>query len=147
MSKPEFMRTEIDGKRYLIRRLTPREQTHIGRRIAPLVTTLGISLHTFVAGQRLSVDEILPSVGPLSVMLAQMSDDDVDYVIFGALSVCSRIEDAGGKEAFAPMVVDGRMMYADLDLLPMWKLIFESIRFSMSDFLMELLGGGRPKSS
>lgn len=147
MSKPEFMRTEVDGKRYLIRRLSPREQTHIGRRIAPLVATLGISLTTLVAGQRLTVDEILPSVGPLSVMLAQMSDADVDYVMATALSVVSRIEDAGGKEAFAPMVVDGRMMYSDLDLLPMWKLIFESIRFSMSDFLTGLLGGGQSKSS
>lgn len=146
-TKPDRMRTTIGGHSYQIGRLSAMQQTHVGRRIAPLIATLGISLGSLVRGQKLTVEEILPSVGPLTVMLASMKDDEVDYVVATALSVVQRGETVGDKETWAPVSQGALIMYADIDLLNLWRIVFESIRFSMADFLMELLGEAQSISS
>lgn len=144
-------RVDVGGRTYLISPIDARAQFHVGRRLAPLVATLGISLSTFERGVSLSVDDVLPSVGPLTMMASKMTDEEWDYVIATALGACRRLEPgADGRENWAPVVVNGQNMYAaDMGLLHMGRLAFESLRFSMGDFFVELLaqsasGGSSP---
>lgn len=134
---------DIAGNTYQIRKMDAMQQTHVGRRIAPLVATLGISLVSLKEGMRLTVDEILPSLGPVSIVLSNMSDEHVDYVVATALSVCTRKD--GDK--WAKVAVGSQVMYADLDMLNLWRLVFASIRFSMGDFLTELIASAPSVSS
>ncbi len=74
---------------------------------------------------------------PVSKIMAQMSDEDSNYIILTCLSVVRR-EDKGGK--MAPVVTEsGLFMFSqDMDMAVMLRLVVEVLKENLGNFLMGL---------
>ncbi|UNA00777.1 tail assembly chaperone protein [Edwardsiella phage vB_EpM_ZHS] len=139
----------IAGKKYRVGTLDAMQQLHVGRRIAPLVATLGLSLDlgAIFGGRKLSVEELLPTIGPISHILSAMTDEHVDYIVATCLGVVQREERGGDKQLWAPVTNGAKIMYADIDLLGTCRLVVEVLRANLGDFMKELIDGADSSSS
>lgn len=135
---------QVKEKSYQVGKLPARTQFHVLRRIAPLLAELvpvvGIAKQMDLA-QATATDKIEmfgPLFAPLAQALANLNDQDLDYVMNNCLA---RIERKEG-ERWAPILApDGvQFMFPDIDMPVMLKLTVESIKENMGDFF-ELLPG------
>lgn len=75
--------------------------------------------------------QLLSYVGPVLERLAEMSDEDTEYVLTTCLSACLR-QDRGG---WAPVVSpQGQLMFSDMNALEMLQLAQEVIKHNLADF-------------
>lgn len=132
---------------YRIGALNAMQQFHVSRRIAPLLATAGINLAMLARGSKLSVEEILPTLGPVSMMLAGMSDEQTDYIFATCLGVVQRKEMAGSKELWAPVANGALMQYQDIDMLGMIRLVIAVLQHNLEDFFKELIAQADSTSS
>lgn len=128
---------EVGGINYHVGKLNPMTQFHITRRLAPLLATLGMSMVRLKElAKAADKEDFVELIGPLSGVVAAMSDEDSSYIINTCLSVVTR-EDKGG---FAPIQVEGRLMYEDIDMIAMLRLTFEVLRHNLAGFMPGLSG-------
>jgi hypothetical protein len=71
--------------------------------------------------------------------LASLSDEDVEYVIYNCLDYCWKRQEKG----WARLRQGGVMMFADLDMGTMIRLVIEAIKANMT----EVFSTGQPKAS
>jgi hypothetical protein len=122
---------EVNGHRYHLAKLNPLTQFHVTRRLAPALATLGLGLARIKAlAQAADQQDFMELLGPLSGVVAAMSDEDSSYVIRTCLEVVTR-EDSGQR---APIMVDARLMYEDIDMVTMLRLVFEMLRYNLAGF-------------
>lgn len=124
----------IAKQTYRIGKMNALQQFHVARRLAPILATMGLSLRQLADGSKMSIDDFLPVLGPVTEILARMSDEDSNYVIFSALAVSERKQ--GDK--FAPVVVSANLMFQDLDLPAMMRLVVEVLNENLGGFLTGL---------
>lgn len=140
----------VGPHRYMVGRLDAFAQFHVSRRIAPVVPTLLPVLAEFsknevqaalASAQSADQVEITAFSGlgvavmPFAEALAQMSDDNADYVIKTCLSVVKRVTD-GGLSAVSRQ---GNLMFDDLDLSALLPLVIAVLRSSLGNFIQGLL--------
>lgn len=128
----------VNGHKYRVGKLNVMEQFHVGRKLGPLLATLGLSLATLQASVDFDLNDFAPVMGHVSKLLAEMPQADADYIIFTCLSVVSR-EQPGATRA-APVCVEGQMMFADFDLPTMMRLVVEVLKDNLGNFLKEPSG-------
>jgi hypothetical protein len=115
---------EVSGNVYRIGRMDARKQFHVSRRLAPLLAGLGGA----IAGKK---EDIASTFQPIAEALAQMSDEDTDYILDNCLAVVSRQQ---GNQ-FAPVMArGGNMMFEDIDLPTMMQLTITVIRENLGGF-------------
>lgn len=122
---------EVNGHKYGIGKIPPITQFHITRRLAPMLAQMGISLQMLKAG---ADTDFLSVLGPLTDMLAKMSDDDANYVIFTCLAVVTR-EDSG---KWTRVSTGTNMMYEDIDMATMLRLAIEVVKENLGSFMRGL---------
>lgn len=137
----------VAGHKYQIGALNAMQQFHVSRRIAPLLATMGISFASVLKGRSLSVEEILPSLAPVSQVLSSMSDEQTDYIFATCLSVVKRAELSGSKEMWAPVASGALMQYQDIDMLAMIRLVIAVLQVNLEDFFKELLAQAESSGS
>jgi len=139
----------VQGHVYRIGKLSAMEQFHVGRRIAPLVATYGMTMDLDVIfGQKaIDVEQLVGSLGPISHVLAAMNDETTDYIIATCLKAVQRREDGGQQAAWANVSNGAQIMYADIELLGMVRLVVAVLRENLGDFMRELIEGAALKSS
>jgi len=122
----------IDGQDYQIGRLDAITQFNVARRLAPLVAGIAKAgqlpdLNPSDAGEFMSA-----IAEPLCRALASLSDDDTDYVIRHTLVAVTRKMATG----FAPVLArnTSRLMYDDISMTTMLKLVFEVLKENLGDF-------------
>lgn len=124
---------QIGQNIYRIDKLPPRIQFHVTRRLGPVLGSFGASIFELVnAGKKLASDADLFSVmGPVMDLVAKMSDEDADYVINNALSVVRRKE---GEKWAAVIHANGSMLYQDIEMPEMMRLVVEVVRENLGNF-------------
>lgn len=128
---------------YRIGKLNALQQFHVARRLAPVLATMGLSLRQLADGSKMSIDDFLPVLGPVTEILAHMTDEDSNYVIFSALSATERKQ--GDK--WGPVVNGVSLMFQDMDLPEMMRLVVEVLKENLGGFLMGLNDDATSQSS
>lgn len=109
---------KIGVHEYQIRKLDGRKQFHVMRRMGPLV------MHV-TAGD----------IGAAVTALAQMKDEDVDYVLDACLAVVARRQDLPTGVMFADVMPrPGMCMFSDLTADDMMQLAVAVVQDSLGSF-------------
>jgi len=147
------MEITIAGHTYRTGRLDARKQFHLSRKLLPLAMALGKGLSEDKRVQDLIanregeappldslVDVIMSALEPASGVIAQMPEEDMDYVI----NTCMRVCDRQAGTAWAPCMATGstKLMYDDMDMPVMVRLACAVVMENIGNFFLE----GRPQS-
>lgn len=120
---------EIDGQFYRVGTLSAFEQFHVSRRLAPLLSALGMA--ELESMTKPGVNIAMLALGPMSEALAAMSNADADYVMHTCLKVCSR-KQGDGYARVMPTV--GRLQFEDINMAQMMQLIVATLKQNLADF-------------
>lgn len=124
---------EIDGKQYKTGTLDAFKQSHIVRRLAPVIGAMAPAMQAF------KVDP-MQAFKLIAEALAKLSDEDVEYVQKSCLSVVHRKQ---GEGQWAKVYVPGGIIaFDDIKLLEMNELVFAVLRDNLSDFFSGLARRG-----
>lgn len=131
---------EIGPFKYRIGAMDTMVQFHVARRIAPAVATAGVSISEVAqSGADMTADNLLLGLmGPVSKVIAEMADTEVNYVLNACLAVVSR-EQTDGR--FALVQRGGKLMFSDIDMPTMVRLTVEVLKENLGGFFPMLLGG------
>ena len=124
----------IDKVEYRIGKLDALKQFHVSRRLAPLLAEMGISLTMLSKGAGTGIDDFLPILGRIGEMMAKMTDADSNFIIFTSLGVV----DIKQGDKFAPVAVGGNLMFQDMSMTTMLRLVGETLKDNLGGFLMGL---------
>jgi len=134
----EMKETEIDGMRFQLWPLNAKDQFHVFRRIAPLITGLGEGLNAVTAEvgeEGMTEAQMVRMMAPLFKVLSEMPDSECDYIIDKCMG---RIRLFSGS-TWVPLTVSGRMQFEDrIDMSVMMRLTVEMLQHTgVLNFLSE----------
>lgn len=155
---PEFIEFEIGGHQYRAARLDAFQQLHVARRLSPILASVAVGLAPLVRevfgalGQggdnRRGVvaslittrsEQILACLPSLADALAEISDDDANYILKTCLGVVQR----KGENGWARITAQngGALMpdYADIDMVVMLEIAWRVVRANLGNFMPALL--------
>lgn len=135
---------KVKDKAYRCGKLNAFIQLHISRRLGPALLVAGISVEMLRAGKKVYFQDMVSMAGPVMEFVGKMKDEDVDYVLRESLRVVQRQE--GDK--WAPVTAPGttELMYEDIDMVVLLRLVVEVLSENLGSFLTEL-GDGLPSTS
>ncbi len=128
---------EFMGKSYRLGTMDCFEQFHVSRKLAPIIASMGGEMFKLLSGKgdtkKLSKVDWMLLAGPMADVLAQMSNEESEYILRTCLKYIKRKEDS----AWAPIMLStGQMMYADLKMTHMLRLVFEMLVHNFGDFFL-----------
>lgn len=131
---------ELGPFKYRIGTMDTMVQFHVARRVAPAVAAAGTSISEMAQrdGAPTSDDLLFGMLGPVSKVIAEMSDTEVNYVLNACLAVVSR-EQMDGRYAVVQRA--GKLMFSDIDMPMMVRLAVEVLKENLGSFFPTLLGG------
>jgi len=126
---------EVKGATYQIGKLSPKKAFHVSRRLAPFLGAILPHLDKLFTKENDPeqgsfmdrTTEVLPKIAEIA---ASMPNDDVDYIIDTCLSVVHLRQERG----WAPVSVNGTMMFENIDMMGMLQLTAEVVRHNLTDF-------------
>lgn len=125
----------IGGNNYRIGKLTPFQQFHIARRLAPVLFALGSSAEQAADKLRASIEgqglDTLSVYGPVADVLSKMSDADSEYVLGTCLAVVHRQQGASWAAVHAQ---GGGLMFQDIGLAEMMQLAVAVLKENLGNF-------------
>jgi|SRR5215472_1127778 len=146
---------ELNGHRFLIGKMNVFDQAHIARKVAPIITGMGRGYASALAHTMNGV-EVSPAqesevmfaaFAPVTEILAQMPEEDVNYVLKKCLGVCSMHT----GQQWAAMIVQGQLRFEEqTDLGTMLQLVMEVVKETIGPTLrglIPLLSGGEASPS
>ncbi|WP_432372827.1 phage tail assembly chaperone [Pantoea allii] len=127
------MEFEIKGVNYRASKLSVFDQLKVSRKLLPVLAgMLGDFQGIKAAAQGGDVNKAIESALPkIADSLAEMSEEDTNAIIFPCLSVVAR---QNGK-AWAPLMVQGALMFDDIDLMSMLQIVGRVVGDSLGNFL------------
>ncbi|KGD79757.1 hypothetical protein ID10_08615 [Pantoea agglomerans] len=127
------MEFEIKGVNYRASKLSVFDQLKVSRKLLPVLAgMLGDFQGIKAAAQGGDVNKAIESALPkIADSLAEMSEEDTNAIIFPCLSVVAR---QNGK-VWAPVMVQGSLMFDDLDLMSMLQIVGRVVGDSLGNFL------------
>lgn len=127
------MEFEIKGVYYRASKLSVFDQLKVSRKLLPVLAgMLGDFQGIKAAAQGGDVNKAIESALPkIADSLAEMSEEDTNAIIFPCLSVVAR---QNGK-VWAPVMVQGSLMFDDLDLMSMLQIVGRVVGDSLGNFL------------
>lgn len=157
------MEVVIGSDTYRTGRIDARKQFHLSRKLLPLVMSLGkglagnrevqslldeSGLDSAAVASKVSagapvekkdaltiIDVIMSALAPASGVIAQMSEEDMDYVINTCLRVCERKVGNG----WAPCMAVGstKLMFDDMEMLVLIRLATAVVVENIGSFFLE----------
>jgi hypothetical protein len=121
---------EIGDKTFEIGKLDAYNQFHVLRRALPVVKPVLLVLRN--PGGASKLDMFMAVAEPL----ATLPDEQLDYIRDRCMAVVRRRD---GERSF-PMVTNGVLMYRDLDMMTMLRLIWAVLEENFEPFSKGLLG-------
>jgi len=148
---------EVAGHKYRASKLDPFKQFHVARRIGPILAIMGINMAWLVQkqiGKPISRAK-KPSQGPgledfmgilpaMAEVLAKMSDADADFVLHTCLAAVQR---EAGENRWQVVAVNDRMMFEDIEMDVMLRLVVAVVQENIQGFLKGLGGEAHSPSS
>lgn len=138
------MSTEISvgEKTYRVRKLDPRQQFHLSRKLAPILLALGKSA-SVIPEEKPDAGEAAPEtrsegilqvarvMEPIAEALAAMEEKEVDYVLNMCMSVC----DLRQGDSYARMITaKGDLMFDNMEMKDMIQLTMKVIEVNLGNF-------------
>ncbi len=125
---------QVNGHTYKVGKMNALAQFHVSRRLAPVMAAMGMSLSQLKGDGDGPPDlgDFTQVVGPATEVIAKMSNQDADFIIFTCLQVVSRDQ---GSERFAPISAGQNLMFEDIDMLVMLRLVVEVLIENLWNFL------------
>ncbi len=136
MSNPEVT---IGDSVYQIGKLPAMTQFHVVRRIGPVLATMGVSITEMATKGKSLNDEVdmLSIMGTVSEVVAKMSNDDVEYVIYACLAVVRRQQ----GERYMNVMTGKNFQFQDIDMTVMMRLTVEVLKENLGGFFPMPTGG------
>lgn len=131
------MQITINKEVYGIGNLDALRQFHVSRRIAPILASMGVSLSSLRQGATIKAEDIAFSLGPVSEVLAAMSDEHTEYILATCLSVVTRRQGTDMKPTWAPVARGAQPMFMDIDMSIMLRLVVAVLQENLMGFLKE----------
>lgn len=127
------MEFEIKGVNYRASKLSVFDQLKVSRKLLPVLAgMLGDFQGIKAAAQGGDVNKAIESALPkIADSLAEMSEEDTNAIIFPCLCVVAR---QNGK-VWAPLMVQGALMFDDIDLMSMLQIVGRVVGDSLGNFL------------
>lgn len=127
------MEFEIKGVNYRASKLSVFDQLKVSRKLLPVLAgMLGDFQGIKAAAQGGDVNKAIESALPkIADSLAEMSEEDTNAIIFPCLSVVAR---QNGK-VWATVMVQGELMFDDIDLMSMLQIVGRVVGDSLGNFL------------
>ncbi|WP_370426141.1 phage tail assembly chaperone [Pantoea vagans] len=127
------MEFEIKGVNYRASKLSVFDQLKVSRKLLPVLAgMLGDFQGIKAAAQGGDVNKAIETALPkIADSLAEMSEEDTNAIIFPCLSVVAR---QNGK-VWAPVMVQGELMFDDIDLMSMLQIVGRVVGDSLGNFL------------
>lgn len=134
---------EINGVQYRSGKLDTFKQLHVSRKIAPLVPKVLPAFAAIAQANRPSgaalgvgnIDLIAKAIEPVTNVMAEMSDADVEYLFANCLAVVQRKQ---GKD-WAPIWRNEALMFDDIELPQMTQIAMKVIWDNLGPFIQGLL--------
>ena len=117
---------------YRFGKLTPKQQLHIARRIAPLATSFKGGTDTEVASA-------------FTQHIASMTDAEIDAIVDPCLAICHRKMAEG---VWSPLVAPGTstLMYEDLGVQDIFEIVIAVLKENLGNFFPGQGGSGTSAS-
>lgn len=125
------MDLQIGNHSYRFGKLDAFEQFHVARRLAPAVFAMGASAMGALKTGEFDNKALLSSIAPLVGIIAGMSNGDSQFVLDTCLSVCSR---QSGNNYAKVFTAGGGLLFDDIDMAVMLRLVFSVIRDNLGNF-------------
>lgn len=127
------MEFEIKGVNYRASKLSVFDQLKVSRKLLPVLAGMLGDFQTIKsAAQGGDVYKALETALPkIADSLAEMSEEDTNAILFPCLSVVAR---QNGK-VWAPVMVQGALMFDDIDLMSMLQIVGRVVGDSLGNFL------------
>ena len=126
---------EVGGNSYRIGKMNALSQFHVSRRLGPILATMGVSLQTLSGGFKPDLMDFAAVLGPATAMMAKMTDEDTNYIIFNCLTVVQRKQGDG----WANICSDGGLMFEDIEMPDLIRLVVDVLHFNLGNFLQGLV--------
>lgn len=134
----------LNEQKYRVGKLNALQQFHITRRLMPALAAVGLSFQALKeASQGKDGGGIMEAVEKASEVLAKMTDDDANYVIFTCLGAVTRLSGAG----YAKISQGQALAFEDIDMMIMIRLVVEVVRQNLQGFFVGLGDGTQSLSS
>lgn len=121
---------------FVIGQLPPKTAFHIARRLAPFIGALRKLLPYALSERRFDaeqLEDIVDIVEPVAGILAEMRDEEANYILDHCLGVVQvRLPEGRG---LAPLMVGGTLMYENLSMPTMVRLTWEVIQANLAGFM------------
>jgi len=129
------MEFDIKDIPYRTARLGVFEQLKVSRKLLPVLAGIASDIDGIKSvAARGNLSQALETALPkIANALSDMSDDDVNAILHPCLAVVSRQQGKG----WVPVFTQGTLMFDDLDLMTMLKLVARVVEESLGNFLPE----------
>lgn len=131
---------EVGGQNYRAEKLDAMRQFHVMRRLAPVMARMAESFGGVKALAEVSeqnIGEAVAKFEPVLEALGEMKDADAEFVVNTCLAVVLR-EQEGGKGWAKVQASNGRLMFSDIELPQMMRLVWKVLEDSLKGFFSEL---------
>lgn len=122
----------IDPFSYQIGKLPAMTQFHVVRRIGPVLAAMGVSISAALqVGKDLRADaDMMNIMATASDVMAKMSNDDAEYVIFACLAAVKRRQ----GDRWMQVVTGRQFQFQDIDMQLMLRLTVEVLKENLAGF-------------
>lgn len=128
---------DIGGNEYRVESLDAMSQFHVVRRIAPIMANVGMTIAEMRASLGASEDDeagkeefMLKVMQAAMDVVAKMTDDDVNYVLFKCLAKAKRKQGEDGAARYMQVATGSNLQFQDLSMQDMVRLSIEVLRVS-----------------
>lgn len=124
------------GHTYQIGKMPAMAALHCARRVAPAWSAFGMGMHEMAQKMKAAQQvpdfdaEFLRVAQPVAEIVARMSDADVNYVVQACLNLVRRKQ----AEGWAPVMRGENLMFEDMPLNVMMRLVFETLKENVGGF-------------
>lgn len=122
---------EVDGIQYRSGKMNALQQFHVGRKLAPIFGKMGPSLMGIDNPDTATMDLLSPILNSL----AEMPEDDCNYILFRCLAVVQRYQP---PNAWAQVWNEPakRLMFDDIDMKAMLQITWHVLEDNLGNFLL-----------
>ncbi len=128
---------EVGGIKYRSSKLNAFDQLHVFRKLAPIIGAAGSLVEALRPREGAGLLDVrIDALMPLITAVAEMPEDDLNYVLKKCLSVVSRSQSTVAGEAWANVWSAGadRPMFDDIDAMQMIQVALAVIQDNLANF-------------
>lgn len=128
---------EIDGQQYRVEQVDAFLQLQVARRLMPLQIAMGLSFSKIGAAMQADDAKVIEFLGgPIAEFVSKMPHEDFEFITHTAAGAAKRQQ----GDRWAPVMVAGRLMFQDIAMKVLLRIIVEFVKENTGDFFAGLAG-------